>query len=98
MTPHERELLLYAAMRVGNETLEPLNSRFYMLIDSVSAAQTKARSAPRIPGTELVGTSPHPILGMAVINDQVIVATTHGVFERGQDGKFFEVMLPAGKP
>lgn len=39
---------------------------------------------------ELIATSPHPIVGMTIYRDRLIVATAEGVFELC-DGKFHEI-------
>ncbi len=43
-----------------------------------------------VKGMELVATSPLPIVSMAVFRDRLFVATSDGVFERGEDGVFRE--------
>lgn len=49
-------------------------------------------------GTELVATSPVPVVGMVTFKDRLFVATSEGVFERQDDGAFHEVrFVPAGE-
>jgi hypothetical protein len=93
MTQDERELLLYAANRSQDFYSVEEGTRFRQLLDKITAAHNEARQAPKVEGFELIGTSPHPILSMAVINDYLIVATTHGVFERSPDGTIRELRL-----
>jgi len=44
---------------------------------------------------ELVASSPRVIVGIVVFRDRLIVATSEGVFERREDGRFHELEFVA---
>jgi hypothetical protein len=93
MTDLERELLTMLGRVCRDGMHQIMREHIASLMDGVESEAIERNSLPKVPGFEMIGTSPHPILGMAVINDHLIVATTHGVFERSPDGTIRELRL-----